>query len=95
MQIGFGMNTNHPTSQANSIAQFDPADSLSNSRLQAACRAEPDCWTAVLSAFLVACLLAALAICTLSVDGWQNTQPAAAQPVVSTDTFAVDGQHTF
>lgn len=93
------MNTNitasHPSSHADRLAPFRPADSLSCSRLRDACQAQSDLLTPLLNAFLVVCALVALGICGWQVGDWQHTQTDTPRPAVAAEKFSVSSQHVF
>ena len=77
------------------LTNFAPADSRRPSSVRIISRDQPDYWTALMSAFLVVCMLAALAICSWQVEDWKNAQAVNAQPAVADHGFSVNGQRTF
>ncbi len=90
------MNPSFSNSDTGHLSPFDPATSLSSSRLREATLDKPDYWTALLSASLVGCMLMAMAICTWSVSDWNGTKSIDAQPAVATTCVpSVRQQHTF
>ena len=89
------MNTNRPRLQIDQISPSHAAGSLSHSLLRSACQDDRDYLTPVLSAFLVACMLVALAMCSVQVGDWK-TSPAPGSPTtVAAGSFSVSGQHVF
>lgn len=89
------MNTKHSDARSEFVTDFNTAVH-SRSGLRDALRDQPDYCTALMSAFLVVCLLTALAMCSWQVEDWQNTRTASAQPAaVANVGFSVNGQHTF
>ncbi len=89
------MNTKYTDSHTEFVTSFNPAISHRPSSLRDITRDQPDYWTALMSAFLVACMLAALAICSWQVDDWKTSQASNVQPAVANHEFSVNGQHTF
>ena len=88
------MNSKHPESRNELFTNFNTSIH-SHSGLRDALRDQPDYWTALMSAFLVACLLSALAMCSWQVEDWQNTRTTTTQSTVANQGFCVNGQHTF
>ena len=89
------MNTKYTDSHIEFVTNFNAAVSRRPASFRVISRDQPDYWTALMSAFLVVCMLAALAICSWQIEDWKSAQTINAEPAVANQEFSVSGQHTF